>query len=52
MALCVPLAAEAQPPARVPRTGFLDSGQPEVGTAFRQGLQALDYVEARDIVLE
>jgi putative ABC transport system substrate-binding protein len=47
-----PLAAEAQPPSHVPRVGFLDNGQPEGGGAFRQGLQALGYVEGQDIILE
>ena len=46
------LAAEAQPLARLPHVGFLDSGQPEVGTAFRQGLQALGYVDGEDVILE
>jgi putative ABC transport system substrate-binding protein len=50
--LAAPLAAEAQPPSHVPRVGFLDPGQPEVGTAFRQGLQALGYVEGQNIIME
>jgi putative ABC transport system substrate-binding protein len=50
--LCLPPGAETQPPAHVPRVGFLDPGQPEVGIAFRQGLQALGYVIGEDIVVE
>jgi putative tryptophan/tyrosine transport system substrate-binding protein len=50
--IAAPLAADAQPPSHVPRVGFLDPGQPDVGMAFRQGLQALGYVEGQDIVLE
>jgi putative tryptophan/tyrosine transport system substrate-binding protein len=50
--IAAPLAADAQPPSHVPRAGFLDPGQPDVGMAFRQGLQALGYVEGQDIVLE
>ncbi|HEX9872028.1 MAG TPA: ABC transporter substrate-binding protein, partial [Candidatus Tectomicrobia bacterium] len=50
--LCLPLGAEAQPPARVPRVGFLDPGQPGPATAFAQGLQALGYVEGQDVILE
>jgi putative tryptophan/tyrosine transport system substrate-binding protein len=54
--LAAPLAAEAQPPAKVPRIGVLsarsltiESRNPE---AFRQGLQALGYVEGQTIILE
>jgi putative tryptophan/tyrosine transport system substrate-binding protein len=50
--LAAPLSVNAQPPSHVPRVGLLDPGQPEVGMAFRQGLQALGYVEGQDIVLE
>ena len=43
--LAAPLAAEAQPPSRVPRIGFLQTDSP-AGTAnrleaFRQGLRDL-----------
>jgi putative ABC transport system substrate-binding protein len=50
--LAAPLATDAQPPSHVPRVGFLDPGDPEVGTAFRQGLQALGYVEGHNVILE
>jgi putative ABC transport system substrate-binding protein len=50
--LAAPLATDPQPPANVPRVGFLDPGQAEVGTAFRQGLQELGYVEGQNIILE
>ena len=53
VAICsLPRGAETQPPTHVPRVGFLDPGQPEVGMAFRQGLEALGCVMGQDIVLE
>jgi putative ABC transport system substrate-binding protein len=50
--LGVPLAADAQRPAYVPRVGFLDAGDPGPSTGFRQGLQALGYVEGQNVILE
>jgi putative ABC transport system substrate-binding protein len=50
--LGMPLAAHAQPPAHVPRVGFLDAGDPGPSTGFRQGLQALGYVEGQNVILE
>ena len=55
--LAPPLAADAQPLAKVPRIGFLAafSPTPEVShfiEAFRQGLRDLGYVEGRNIVIE
>ncbi len=49
-----PVAADAQPPARVPRVGVLAPGVPplEHFEAFRQGLRDLGYVEGQTIVLE
>jgi putative ABC transport system substrate-binding protein len=50
-----PLTAEAQQTGKVPRIGFLHYGtagpSPEVD-AFRQGLQALGYVEGQKIAIE
>ena len=54
--LAAPLAAEAQPPAKAPRIGFLATHSPAVTAnhleAFRQGLRALGYVEGRNIAIE
>jgi hypothetical protein len=50
--LVAPLAADAQLPGHVPCVGFLDPGHPEVGRAFRQGLQELGYVEEHNVILE
>ena len=46
-----PLAARAQQPARVPQSGFLFYGAPEVA-AFRQGLREQGYIEGQNIVVE
>ena len=50
-----PLAAEAQPAAKVPRIGWLslkrDSGR-QLIEAFLQGLRDLGYVEGRNVVIE
>jgi ABC-type uncharacterized transport system substrate-binding protein len=52
--LAVPLAAEAQPPAKIARIGYLESGAP--GTplveAFRQGLRDLGWIEGQSIAVE
>jgi putative tryptophan/tyrosine transport system substrate-binding protein len=49
-----PLAADAQPPAIVPRIGYLSAGSPASPTveAFRQGLHALGWVEGQNIIIE
>jgi putative tryptophan/tyrosine transport system substrate-binding protein len=52
--LTAPLAAVAQPPAHVPRIGYLKGGMGGTGTfeAFQQGLRDLGYVEGQHIVVE
>src|SRR5262245_18256780 len=54
--LAAPLAAEAQPPAPVPRLGLLlpgsAAGYASRLEAFRHGLRDLGYVEGRTITLE
>ena len=49
-----PLAAAAQPPAKVPRIGVLTTASSisHLLQAFRQGLAELGYAEGRNIVLE
>src|SRR2546425_11797294 len=51
-----PLAAEAQPAAKVARIGWLSvnnlAGNPQGCEAFRQGLRDLGYVEGRNVVIE
>jgi putative ABC transport system substrate-binding protein len=52
--LAVPLAAEAQQAAKVPRVGIL-AGSPAANPlreAFLQGLRDLGYVEGRTVVIE
>ena len=50
------LPAEAQPPGRIFRIGYLGSPSPSAGShlvdAFRQGLRDLGYVEGQSIVIE
>ena len=50
------LPAEAQPPGRIFRIGYLGSSSPSAVShnidAFRQGLRDLGYVEGRNIVIE
>ena len=51
----VPLAAEAQQPAKVFRIGFLWAGMPgdtSVVDAFWQRLRELGYVEGRNLAIE
>ncbi|HEV2056382.1 MAG TPA: ABC transporter substrate-binding protein [Methylomirabilota bacterium] len=54
--LAVPLAAEAQAPAKVPRIGFLSARPPTDNPyfieSFRQGLRELGYVEGQNIAIE
>src|SRR5512138_3345301 len=54
--LAAPLAADAQPPAKVARIGFLTTGSlPETQMeldAFRQGLREHGYLERQNIVIE
>jgi len=54
--LSAPLAADAQPPARVPRIGILWlnplSATGHLLEAFRQGLRELGYVEGQNIAIE
>src|SRR5713101_4476590 len=53
--LALPLAAEAQQAAKVPRTGWLSlnlDANPHLSEAFRQGLRDFGYVEGRNVVLE
>jgi putative tryptophan/tyrosine transport system substrate-binding protein len=52
--LMTPLAAHAQPPAKVPRVGVLAERSPTDPfiTAFRQGLRELGYTEGQSMVIE
>jgi putative ABC transport system substrate-binding protein len=55
--LMTPLTAEAQPPTKVPRIGWLHPGLSRPAPypsleAFRQGLRARGHVEGQDIVIE
>jgi putative ABC transport system substrate-binding protein len=55
--LATPLAAEAQPAAKVPVVGLLDYGAPDAARlawwkALREALQELGYVEGRSIAFE
>jgi putative tryptophan/tyrosine transport system substrate-binding protein len=53
--LALPLAAEAQPPAKVARIGFLAGNLaaiPQLREAFLQGLRDLGDVEGRNVVIE
>jgi hypothetical protein len=57
LAFVAPLAAEAQPAAKVPVIGMLDYGAPDAARlawwkALREGLQELGYVEGRSISFE
>ena len=50
-ALC--FSVEAQPPAKIPRIGFLTGGLETANNeAFRQGLRDLGYIEGKSIVIE
>jgi putative ABC transport system substrate-binding protein len=52
--LAPPVVAEAQPPAKVARIGYLAGGPgaPHFREAFLQGLRDLGYVEGRNLVIE
>src|SRR6266436_10180608 len=53
--LTAPLAAEAQPAAKVPRIGYLTgnlAANPHTREAFLQGLRDLGYVEGRNLEIE
>src|SRR5713101_3954921 len=55
--LALPLAAEAQPAAKIARIGYLATNilaasPPHLHEAFRQGLRDLGYVEGRNVVIE
>jgi putative tryptophan/tyrosine transport system substrate-binding protein len=50
--LVVPLSADAQPPAKIPRLGVLAAAPTRGLDAFRQGLRDLGYVEGQNILLE
>jgi putative ABC transport system substrate-binding protein len=54
-ALAAPLAAEAQPAAKVPRIGYLAGSLAATGNLhqhFLQGLRDLGYVEGRNVMIE
>jgi ABC-type uncharacterized transport system substrate-binding protein len=55
--LAAPLAADAQPPAKVPRIGWLSSGPPlseerRQQLPFVQGLRDLGWIEGQNIAIE
>jgi len=53
--LATPLAAQAQPAAKIARIGWLGvspATNPHLIEAFRQGLRDLGYVEGRNLVIE
>ena len=54
--LWAPIAADAQPPGKVPRIGYLSGASAERDkswlAAFQQGLQELGYLEGKNIVIE
>ena len=52
--LVVPLASQAQPPAKVSRIGYLSAvggAESPPAEAFRQGLRELGYVEGHNIAI-
>ncbi len=52
----LPLVAEAQPPPKIPRIGYLGPVSPAAGAlllkSFRQGLAELGYVEGQTISID
>jgi putative ABC transport system substrate-binding protein len=53
--LAAPPASDAQPPAKVPRIGYLvgrSSTNVDLASAFQQGLRDLGYVEGKNVVIE
>ncbi len=52
--LAVPLLASAQQPAKVPRIGVLEPGDPQFPgvNTFRQALHDLGYIERKTIILD
>src|SRR5206468_2393469 len=55
--ILVPLAAEAQPPTKIARIGYLTTADVATAThhlreAFLKGLRDLGYVEGRNLVIE
>src|SRR5713101_5160816 len=58
MLLAAPLTADAQPPTKVPRIGYLETASTELPVAqamldaFRQGLRERGYVEGQTFVIE
>src|SRR5437867_3057083 len=54
--LALPLPPKAQPPAKVPRIGWLTlsapSGSPSLLDALRQGLRELGWVEGQNLAIE
>ena len=52
--LVAPLCSDAQPPAKVPRIGYLSVGSPHSLSveAFLQGLRELGWVENQNIGIE
>jgi putative ABC transport system substrate-binding protein len=51
-----PLVTSAQPPAKVPRVGWIwagrSAGNPTEAAGFRRGLKELGYIEGQNIVVE
>jgi ABC-type uncharacterized transport system substrate-binding protein len=49
-----PLGAEAQPPGKIPRVGYLSSHSPERFRVevFRQALHELGWVEGRNLIID
>src|SRR5438132_5862957 len=55
--LTVPPAADAQPPAKIPRVGWLSDGigacaRSHLHEAFLHGLRDLGYVEGENLIME
>src|SRR5215831_20450824 len=51
-----PLAARAQPPAKMPTVGFIGSDSPDAYAvllrAFRVGLKATGFIEGQNVAIE